>query len=495
MRFLLRAGLVLLVTVAYGALFVLYYDVPPGSYEGSSGGAMVVVIAWFLCSIVSGWLLGRFAGAGYGLGIALLMGPLYALRGEDPNAYYFSAIFPTTIAFTTLFSYLPGTISDLYADARARNAALERTSAALGRSEAMFRHFAERIETGVWIMEPDARRVTYLNPAARRMFQVPEGETVGKDLTHPDDRELALSSYAALRRGESTDVEYRIHRDGEVRWLRAQSFPVVDARGEVNLLVGLIEDVTERKERELRREILERRERLSALGTLVAGVAHEVNNPLTYIMGNLELAQRDLGALRVEPGAEASLARVGRLLATSRGGGERIAKLVKALRAVTRPAGEGSREQVHLNALAANVHELIRPSTPPGIALELRLDERDPIVEGSGSELHQVILNLATNAIQALGGQRGRVVLQTRQEGGKASVSVRDDGPGIAPEAMSRLFTPFYTTKPEGTGLGLSLAHAIVRDHGGDIEVASEPKMGAEFRVRLPLMAPQAVTA
>jgi signal transduction histidine kinase len=220
----------------------------------------------------------------------------------------------------------------------------------------------------------------------------------------------------------------------------------------------------------------------------VAGVAHEINNPLTYLMGNMELAQTELERSSRPGEAEERIARARHLLRTSVEGGERIAKIVRALRAVSRSQSQDEHAPVRLNAVAGDVHELMRTGIPPTLDLVVSLAKEDPVVQGNSSELYQVLLNLATNAIQAMGTRQGRVTIETRLDGDAAILSVHDDGPGIPGDVRGRLFTAFYTTKPEGTGLGLSLAHAIVREHGGEIEVESEPGRGAVFRVRLPRM-------
>lgn len=458
------------------------------------GAWMVIASVWFVLVATAGWLLGRRAGVLFGLALMPLQMLALLLFGREQLWATSGGGTAWVIGFNLLFSLFAGAIGDYSREARARsrelaakNAKLEEATQALARSEAMFRQFAERVDQGVWIASGEGLRDLYVNRAMREFY----GEDPARftERVHPDDRSVVHASTEALRAGRAQELEHRLARaDGSVQWVRARSLPVLDNEGRLTSLVGIVEDVTEEKEREKTRELLARRERLTALGTLVAGVAHEVNNPLTYLAGNMQLAHAKLRALTPLPQDRASVERIDRLLATSIEGADRIAKIVRALRAATRVSVEGGSELVRLNAIAANVHELMLTSVPPTLELRLDLAPEDPAVVGKGSELHQVLLNLATNAVQAMGARRGAVTIETRAIEGEAHLVVKDDGPGIPDDVRARLFTPFFTTKPDGTGLGLNIAHAIARDHGGDVEVESRVGGGALFRVRLPAM-------
>ena len=240
------------------------------------------------------------------------------------------------------------------------------------------------------------------------------------------------------------------------------------------------------------RDVVARQEKLSALGSLVAGVAHEVNNPLTYLGGNIELAILDLEEMeqRYAKSGEAppvDLAETRRLLQTALGGAERIGEIVKALRAVARTKGSAERERVPMNKIAQNVCELMKIGVPDRVTLRCETDAQDPAVLGFSSELHQVALNLAKNAVEATAQNGGSVVVSVGSTGDKVELRVTDEGMGMSEETRKRLFTPFFTTKgTSGTGLGLSIVASIVKDHSGDIVVDSEPGKGTVFRVRLP---------
>lgn len=240
------------------------------------------------------------------------------------------------------------------------------------------------------------------------------------------------------------------------------------------------------------RDVVARHERMSTLGTLVAGVAHEVNNPLTYLAGNIDLALFDLAEVRefatahgVDFGVD--LAQTEHRLDVARQGSERIGHIVRSLRVAARGRAEPQNERVSLNAVVDGTATLLGVNLPAGVRLESQADARDPIVAGSSPDLHQVVLNLAKNAIEAVEAKGGCVRIASRWEGADAILEVEDDGAGIPPQVLERLFTPFFTTKgAAGTGLGLSIANGIVKEHGGKIEVESRVGQGTRFRVRMP---------
>jgi two-component system NtrC family sensor kinase len=260
---------------------------------------------------------------------------------------------------------------------------------------------------------------------------------------------------------------------------------------------------------------LVQREKLASLGQLAAGVAHEINNPITYVSNNLAVLRRDcLAALAVleryrgghaalaaaEPALAAEASRLAaeadldyvqknlpRLLDSSLKGLERVRDIVRNLRDFAR-LEEADFKAVDVNdALRATTEILRHELKQKSIQLRAGLGEV-PAVMGHPGKLNQVFLNLLVNAVQACQ-PGGAVAVRSRAESGNVVIEVEDDGSGIAPEVLPRIFEPFFTTKPvgQGTGLGLSVSYGIVRDHGGAIEVESTPGKGSTFRVRLPL--------
>lgn len=271
--------------------------------------------------------------------------------------------------------------------------------------------------------------------------------------------------------------------------------------GESSARLVTLRDVTLRRELEEERrrheQELEHVGRMAALGTLVAGVAHEVNNPLTYVSGGLDLAMMDLADIEAEtenPAHRELLRETVERLETVRAGAGRIATITKELKVIARAGDRPADEDVDLGAIVRDVRTLVAATLPAGVVLEVVVED-DAHISGSPDPLHQVVLNLVKNAIEAFGDGPGHVRVCVARQGDRALVRVADNGPGIAPEMQQRLFTPFFTTKHEGTGLGLSTAMAIVSGHKGVIRVESRVGQGSTFTVDLPVAAARPTVA
>jgi len=234
-------------------------------------------------------------------------------------------------------------------------------------------------------------------------------------------------------------------------------------------------------------------ERMASLGTLAVGVAHEINNPLAYVLGSLEIGLRELGDLRtlLRGGAGEELALLSGALSAldnARDGAERVRHIVRDLMDFSR-AGMSGGEAVDIELV---LDQAIRVAWNE-IRHRARLVKRYTgisRVSGDAARLGQVFLNLIVNAAQAIEGEpsANEITISTRNLDGSALIEVSDTGPGIEPQHLSRIFDPFYTTKPAGAGVGLGLAicHGIVTALGGEISVSSEAKRGTTFRVVLP---------
>lgn len=237
---------------------------------------------------------------------------------------------------------------------------------------------------------------------------------------------------------------------------------------------------------------LHQSQKLEALGTLAGGIAHDFNNVLGAVLGYGELALQ--GSAAGEPQR--------RYIENIIVAANRARELVARILAFSRP-GLADARPVALQRVLSEVHSLAGAALPPGVSVELKMSERPLVVVGDGSQLHQMFANLLTNAVQAVAGG-GRVVLQVfpadvddsrdctvgrLQPGHYARVDIIDSGAGMGPEQVERIFDPFFTTKPlgTGTGLGLSLVHGIVLDHGAALQVSSQPGTGATFTVFLPV--------
>jgi nitrogen-specific signal transduction histidine kinase/ActR/RegA family two-component response regulator len=259
-------------------------------------------------------------------------------------------------------------------------------------------------------------------------------------------------------------------------------------------MAGSMEDITERKNAEAERDRLEgqlrQAQKLEAIGTLAGGIAHDFNNILAAILGYGEMAQKDA--------AEGSAQR--RHIDAAISAGMRAKSLVERILAFSR-SGMGERVPVHVQSVVMEALEQLQASLPAGITLQRRLDAGDAAVLGDPTQVHQVVMNLCANAVQAMK-SRGTLSIELERvqldsprcatsmlpDGAYVRLAVRDTGVGIAPQVLERIFDPFFTTKEVGvgTGLGLSLVHGIVTDLGGGIDVQSTQGEGAAFTVYLP---------
>jgi PAS domain S-box-containing protein len=361
----------------------------------------------------------------------------------------------------------------------------------LRKSEAQLREAQEVGHVGSWEWDFRTKVVTRSAEFCRIFGKSPEevgaGEGTSAELVHPDDRERYTAEVArAIGDGGTYTIDYRIVRPDGVRFLHAQGQVMSDEVGRPVRALGTVQDVTERKQVEGRLMIADR---MASVGTLAAGVAHEINNPLTYVISNLDLIAEDLD----EP-ARASFADqlegLKELIAEARQGSERIRKIVRGLKTLSHFDEE--------HRVALDVRQVLDGAIDIAFnevrhRARLVKDYRAaPAVLADEAKLAQVFLNLIVNAAQALPeGQADRHEIRVatgRDPAGRALVEVHDTGPGMTQEVLDRVFDPFFTTKPIGlgTGLGLSICHGIVSALGGEITVESEPGKGTVFRVFLP---------
>jgi two-component system, NtrC family, sensor kinase len=336
-------------------------------------------------------------------------------------------------------------------------------------------------------------------------------------------------------------VEEHVTPAGKRLYVQVMKTPVYGQGDRIVGVQGIFWDVTERKlaeqelehknraleesvasEREALGQLkktqshLVQHEKLASLGQMVAGVAHEINNPLAFVINNTAVLQRDLKALtemlrlyrqtdaalkEKTPELAAEIAELSErvdidytlvnlpeMLNRSREGLKRIQQIVKDLRDFAR-LDESDLHEVDLNAgIQSTVNIILGHAKKKQVKIETDLDKRLPKVACQPAKVNQVVMNLLSNAIDA-SHENGRVTVRTASVDGEARIEVQDEGDGIPPELRDRIFDPFFTTKPvgEGTGLGLSISYGIVNDHGGTIEVESEPGKGAKFIVCLPV--------
>ncbi|MBL8988663.1 MAG: PAS domain S-box protein, partial [Gemmatimonadetes bacterium] len=369
------------------------------------------------------------------------------------------------------------------------------------RTEARFANLFESSTDGILFVN-DAGTVVACNRRAEELFGYDRHALVGAELDQLVPERLRPRHATARRAFFATGASRPMGLFGErLAGLRVDGteFPVdislvaLDA-DEGPLVVATVRDTSAKVEAERERRFLETQllqdQKLKAIGTLAAGIAHDFNNILTGILGAAELAEGD----REAP------PRVREWLREIKGAGRRAADLVNQILAFSRQQPP-SRSEVSLRSLIDEVVRLLRASIPAGVEIRTRLAPDAPAVEGDASQLHQVLMNLCTNAWQAMPDYQGRIDIELARvdlgpqvrpaglaSGIQASVTIRDSGAGVDPAIIERIFDPFFTTKPvgKGTGLGLSVVHGIVKSHGGSISVQSEPGVGTTFRILLP---------
>jgi two-component system NtrC family sensor kinase len=335
----------------------------------------------------------------------------------------------------------------------------------------------------IFVVDPQ-RRYTFVSPKFKEVLGYEASDIIGHafgERTHLDDRPAMMALFDDLIAGKQNfgSIEVRVrHTQGEWRSLKCNFSPLFNEEGKIEGVVVSGRDVTEVKRLESQ---LIQAEKLAAMGQMLAGVAHELNNPLTAILGASEL-------LRDRQGVDDNTKR--QLEMTYRQA-RRAARIVQNLLEFSRPASPQKRP-LDLNVvidrtLQLHDHSLRRNN----VDVEFHALPGFPPIVGDANQLIQIFLNLISNAEHAIREvrQSGRVQIRLGRSGNRVLATVQDDGVGIKPEDLPKIFDPFFTTKRPGggTGLGLSICMSIVREHGGNIEAASLPAGGAAFTVSLPI--------
>ncbi|MEZ4387070.1 MAG: ATP-binding protein [Candidatus Krumholzibacteriia bacterium] len=355
---------------------------------------------------------------------------------------------------------------------------LVRRQIALTESRARYQLLVEN-QTDLLVKVDTQGRFLYVSPSYCDLFGLPESELIGREfmpLVHEDDRESTAAAVARLfEPPHHVTIEQRALTRHGWRWLTWTDTAVLDERGEVAAIIGAGRDITRQKDLESQ---LRQSQKMQAIGQLAGGIAHDFNNLLQAMLGHLELLEHDIGPSG--PDAAADLAAVKR-------SAQRAAELTRQLLAFSRQQVQSVR--VHdLSAVVDELEPLLTRLLGDGIRLAVRTTSHPVLVKGDRGQLEQVVLNLCVNARDAID-DAGDITITVTAADGRARLSVADTGRGISPEVRTRIFEPFFTTKDvgAGTGLGLATVFGIVEQHGGEIEVESEPGRGACFTVTLPL--------
>jgi PAS domain S-box-containing protein len=379
-----------------------------------------------------------------------------------------------------------GSICVLFEITERRNA-----EEALRASEEQLREAQRIAHVGSWEWDLRTNLVTRSEELCRIVGEPEESTSAvggpSRARLHPDDAERVTAEVQqALATQQRHELNFRIVRSSGVVHLNVQAVIVRDSAGNAVRAHGTAQDVTEKLSVEARLRLADR---MVSVGTLAAGVAHEINNPLAYILANLELAIDDIHDIAGGP-PSGRLRDLVALIADAREGGERVRRIVRGLKAFSR-ADEESRVVVDVNQ-AINVAVAMANNEIRHRARLVKDVGEELFVVADESRLAQVVLNLLVNAAQAIPEGHAEAneirVVARKDDVGRVVIEVRDTGPGMSPEVLARVFDPFFTTKPigVGTGLGLAICHGIIAALGGEVTAQSERGKGAAFFVALP---------
>jgi len=356
-----------------------------------------------------------------------------------------------------------------------------------------------------------AQRIVVFNPAAEAMFRLPQSEALGQSLERfiparfRTDHRRHMEGFAGGQARAKPMMAGRpvvgVRADG-------QEFPLEASIshgkvGEAQLFTVVLRDITLRlqveREKSAIEEQLRQSQKIEAIGTLAGGIAHDFNNALAVIQGNTQLALEDIGANEL---AKQSLAEIQKASTRARNLVQQILSFSRRQATQYLP--------VDLAPVARESVRLLSAALPARVSILVDCDADVPAVMADAGQIEQILINLSTNALQAIGEQNGRIeirldcveldasyakhhpsliALHAKQPGRTVRLAVSDTGPGMNAATMDRIFEPFFTTKPvgSGTGLGLSVVHGITQSHGGAIEVASQPGQGTVFTLYLPM--------
>jgi PAS domain S-box-containing protein len=382
---------------------------------------------------------------------------------------------------------------------RHRTADLKETMLALKESEEKYRLLVEH-QTDLLVKVDREGRFQFVSPSYCRMFSKTEEELLGKafmPLVHPDDRETTEKEMENLYHPPHTAyIEQRAMTKDGWTWLAWLDTAVLDEKGDVTEIIGLGRDITDRKQVEMEKaklqSQLQQSQKMESIGTLAGGIAHDFNNILGIILGNAELAMDDV--------PEWNPAR--KNLDEVRKACMRAKDVVRQILSFSRKS-EIEQKSINIASVVVESLKLSRASIPTSIEIRQNIANDVDDVLGDPTQIHQIMINLCTNAAHAMENDGGilEVTLENTEidedtasqypelnPGPHVHLGVSDTGDGIKPEVVGRVFDPYFTTKDvgKGTGMGLAVVHGIVKSHHGSILVESEPGKGTTFKILFP---------
>lgn len=381
---------------------------------------------------------------------------------------------------------------------------------ALRAAEQLFSYYMDSIDSYVYIKDREGN-YTFINKKTEKLFNTTREDLKKKKYTDFDffDEEMAKqlrkNDKKIIDTGQNTENEEigrpegreNIERGVGFKYFLALKFPLRDKDGNIIGVCGFSHDITDKKKAEKERDVLESRlqqsQKMESIGTLAGGIAHDFNNLLYPIIGFSEMLKEDLTPDSPEHESAQEIYNAGR-----RGG-----ELVKQILAFSRQT-EHKLSPVHFQKILTEVCKLIRSTIPSDIEIFQDIQKDCGLVMAEATQLHQIAMNLITNAYHAVEKASGEIAIQLKeiildnddlkdsplQPGQYVMLSVSDNGVGIPKEIMNNIFEPYFTTKEKGkgTGLGLAVVYGILTEHKGDIKVYSEKGLGTTFNVYLPLM-------
>jgi signal transduction histidine kinase len=337
----------------------------------------------------------------------------------------------------------------------------------------------EALQEGLIILDPEGK-IMFLNHAASQFFGLDPADSLGQQIA-TKIRGIENVSLSGSKQSVSRDIEvfYPEHRR-----LNFYLAPIDDPKN-FELPLGQVMLIRDTTSTHAETEENIESERLNALTLLAAGVAHEIGNPLNSLDIHLQLMERKLNKLPASSSRGLSTH-----LDTARQEIQRLDTILKQFLNAVRPTTP-RRESRDLNAVLRQTLSLLEPEiSSRGISVKLDLFEDLPTAIIDPDQFQQVFYNLLRNAYQAISGDDGLIEIRTRSTETDFLVTIRDNGIGIPPEHMGSLFEPYKTTKTSGTGLGLLIVRRIIREHGGEIEIQSQPEQGSQILIHLPHTAP-----
>jgi PAS domain S-box-containing protein len=369
-----------------------------------------------------------------------------------------------------------------------------RAELALKEREARIKLTTESANLGLWVYDP-RQDSAWMSDKGRTIYGFAPDEPISRAsfflAVHPDDRDTVVAAFnRALDLTNTFEIEHRIKSNsGDTTWVIVRGRGLYDEQGNTLELIGVTVDVTAQKkidlERQAHREEVAHLNRVAMLGEIAISLAHELSQPLTGIVSNAAAGKR-----LIKP-RNAGLRELRDLLSDIAADGHRAGEVVQSIRRMGRKKTT-IRENLSLNDVARNAIHMVRPQAVfHSCELTTSLDKDLPLIDGNSVELQQVVINLVINAIESMRQMPAlsrRVEIATKANGhDTAELCVRDFGVGIAESSQDRIFEHFFTTKPDGLGMGLTIASSIVHSHGGALTGERVESGGSRFRLTLPV--------